>query len=182
MFNAQSQSINCVVLSQMLCSYRGGKHKTQSDLCICMSVSPTYAHTLLSSEDTPTLRHISLIPTLRRCLLKRMQKLVGISVTEARTSGVSCFEEIREVKQTLPQYVPPLLKIYIWLSLPQDSFYTSDLDITGSLLAPPILSSPCFLPNQAEFLVEIQMFRSFPTPWLHRLRLSMQIISFCLCS
>lgn len=60
-------------LSWTLCFYRGDTHKTQYELCISMSVLSTYAHTLLSCEDTPTLRHVPLIPTLRKDLLKRMQ-------------------------------------------------------------------------------------------------------------
>lgn len=39
--------------SRTLCFYRGDTHKIQYELCIWMSVPSTYAHTLLSSEDTP---------------------------------------------------------------------------------------------------------------------------------
>lgn len=103
-------------LSWTLCFYRGDTHKTQYELCISMSVLSTYAHTLLSCEDTPTLRHVPLIPTLRKDLLKRMQWLLGIGVVEARNSGVFLLWRDFMKGNKLFLEVLPMLKTLIWLS------------------------------------------------------------------
>lgn len=175
-------SIMYRALSWTLCFYRGDTHKTQYELCIWMSVPSTYAHTLLSPEDTPTLRHVPLIPTLRRDLLRSMQWLLGIGVVEARHPGVFMLWRDFMKGNKLFLKAPPMLKTLLWLSTalgqpPHSQFKCHCIPI--GLFHPPL----SLFPSPSEWIP----FRNpnahgLPIPWLYRLYNSAQMISFCLCS
>ena len=157
------------------------------DPCLCILVPPACAHTLLSSKDTPTLRQYA--PNTNSA--KRSSKNDAVIVRDQglRKQGPQLLLYFEGV-ETVLQHVPPLLKIYLWLStaLGQSPHCPSGCHWVPS--PSPIFPSLCFLPNQAEFLVKTQRQQGLPTSWLNTLNsfssddltLSLQLVFLILCA
>lgn len=161
----------------MLCSLRGDTHKTQPESCTCLSVSPAHAHSLLSSTDTPTLRHVPQYQLEKRCPKK---DAVTLGAQGEGSEDLRCRHTLKEFHEGKYIYAPPPAQnLPLALDCPRTAY--TDPGVAGSLSAPPIFPSPCFFPSQTELLAGIQMHQGLPIPQLHRLHPSAQVTSFCLC-